>query len=570
MRTTNNLRHLAWGVLGLVTQQVFSQASQADNNGGFGSFLGWNAGANQTLQVRNDANQPIEWYTDAVRRMRLQETAAYGIGSFPSQVKDGSLLLCPKVDGFYSNGAPGPYSLLHLAAASGAAQDDSYRPWMDVGVTFTGNKDHGYVGQKPNGSDYTDMVAHWSDNPGEHLKDRFRFIFTSGYDNHAATGAQSAEGLEFMRMWPSRYEDPRIGVGDFYAANLSDPVYVTEPTERVDMVNGRLRIRQLPGDNEAHERYKVMVVDDAPYPSGERGVVKWVDPSVFATAPDCEWTMNAAAPNHVSTAFGPADPNCPDAGDAVGIGVDLGSTVAVAKATVRSASFAEGLHVNNSTTGAGFIIGGRFEAVGGSGTSLSSGTRGIAVTSTGAGPNAVGRAGNFISNDNSRYTNGVHAETFGGSYEAAAVYAWCHSNATTNIGVMGRVDSSGTGYWAGYFMGDVQITGDLYHGTSMIFSDENLKEQVEDVDGTSELLHALRPKRFHYTAEAQERMGLPDTRQFGFIAQEVEEVLPELVSATTLAAERDTAGQEIHPPQDLKAVNYAGLIPLLVAGYQEQ
>lgn len=323
MRTKNRMRHLAWGVLGLVSQQAFSQATQPDNLGGAGSFLGWNAGANQVLEVRNEANRPIEWYTNAIRRMYLQHDATYTIGSFNNQVKDGHLLLSPDVTNYFATGPKGPYSLLHLAAASGATQNASYRPWMDVGVTFTGNKDHGYVGQKPNGSDYTDMVAHWSDNPGEYLKDRFRFIFTSGYDNHVTTGAQSAEGLEFMRMWPARYEDPRIGIGDFYAANLSDPVYVTEPTERVDMVNGRLRIRQLPDDNEVYERYKVMVVDDTPYPSDERGVVKWVDPSVFAGGADCDWTVNPGANNNVSTAFGPADPNCPDAGDAVGVGLSL-------------------------------------------------------------------------------------------------------------------------------------------------------------------------------------------------------------------------------------------------------
>ena len=56
----NRMRHLAWGVLGLVSQQVFSQATQDDNNGGLGSFLGWNAGANQILEVKNEANQPID------------------------------------------------------------------------------------------------------------------------------------------------------------------------------------------------------------------------------------------------------------------------------------------------------------------------------------------------------------------------------------------------------------------------------------------------------------------------------------------------------------------------------
>lgn len=164
MRTKNRMRHLAWGVLGLVTQQAFSQVTQTNNNGGAGSFLGWNAGANQVLEVRNDANQPIEWYTEGIRRMLLQESLSYTIGPFPGQAKDGALLICPKVDNLFSNGAPGPYSLLHLAATDDNAQMDSYRPWMNTGVTFTGNKDHGYIGQKYGDHDETDLVIHWSDN----------------------------------------------------------------------------------------------------------------------------------------------------------------------------------------------------------------------------------------------------------------------------------------------------------------------------------------------------------------------------------------------------------------------
>lgn len=57
-------------------------------------------------------------------------------------------MLSPDVDQFYTNGAPGPFSLLHLAAADNNAQDISYLDWMKTGITFTGNEDHSYIGQK--------------------------------------------------------------------------------------------------------------------------------------------------------------------------------------------------------------------------------------------------------------------------------------------------------------------------------------------------------------------------------------------------------------------------------------
>lgn len=134
-------------------------------------------------------NARLDVITNDIRRFTLLPDATYTIGSFPSQVRDGCLLLSPDVDQFYFNGAPGPFSLLHLAAADDNAQVTSFRDWMNTGVTMTGNADQNYMGQKATGFDTTDMVIHWSDNPGKALKDRMRFLFTSGYNAAATTGA---------------------------------------------------------------------------------------------------------------------------------------------------------------------------------------------------------------------------------------------------------------------------------------------------------------------------------------------------------------------------------------------
>ncbi len=96
----------------------------------------------------NTDNVPMNIRTEDVRRFRLNYDETYTIGTFGSQVKDGSLLLSPDVDQFYTNGAPGPYSLLHLASEDDNAQEVSYRNWMRTGITLTGNADHSYFGQK--------------------------------------------------------------------------------------------------------------------------------------------------------------------------------------------------------------------------------------------------------------------------------------------------------------------------------------------------------------------------------------------------------------------------------------
>lgn len=120
---------------------------------------------------------PMNIRTQDIRRFTLLPDAAYTIGNpgdFPSQVRDGALLLSPDVDGFISGGAPGPFTALHLAGVGVNWQEQTFRPWMRNGVTFTGNSDHGYIGQKcklvgdtaAEISDKTDMVAHWSGDPG--------------------------------------------------------------------------------------------------------------------------------------------------------------------------------------------------------------------------------------------------------------------------------------------------------------------------------------------------------------------------------------------------------------------
>ncbi len=63
---------------------------------------------------------------------------------------------------------------------------------------------------------------------------------------------------------------------------------------------------------------------------------------------------------------------------------------------------------------------------------------------------------------------------------------------------------------------------------------------------------------------------MPAGEQFGFLAQEVEGVFPELVVVSRMPEESDSAGTVIYPEMEVKAVNYQELIPLLVQGYQQQ
>jgi hypothetical protein len=111
-----------------------------------------------------------------------------------------------------------------------------------------------------------------------------------------------------------------------------------------------------------------------------------------------------------------------------------------------------------------------------------------------------------------------------------------------------------TGY-AGYFSGSVYCTG------SYLPSDERLKENIEPMRNALDKVMKLDVKTYTFKQEFA-RMNLPTSRQYGFTAQNLEGVFPELVKLNP------QKGQE--QPVEFKAVNYLGMIPVLTEAIQEQ
>ena len=122
------------------------------------------------------------------------------------------------------------------------------------------------------------------------------------------------------------------------------------------------------------------------------------------------------------------------------------------------------------------------------------------------------------------------------------------------VGVYGGHSvNGGTGYTA-YFFNSGSSTG-LYMSNTAAWqsiSDARMKENVRDLD-TTERLMQLRP--VDYLWKHQATSDDPDRRNLGFIAQEVQQVFPELVSTS---------------PDGKLGVEYTGLIAPLVKAIQEQ
>jgi len=102
--------------------------------------------------------------------------------------------------------------------------------------------------------------------------------------------------------------------------------------------------------------------------------------------------------------------------------------------------------------------------------------------------------------------------------------------------------------------------GDVWHSGLHTISDASLKENVIDLTSSIDILAQLRPVQYNFVKGAfGERVDTTLSRdgeiRFGLIAQEVEKILPEIVSSRG---------------DSLKAISYLELIPFLIDAIQSQ
>ena len=86
-------------------------------------------------------------------------------------------------------------------------------------------------------------------------------------------------------------------------------------------------------------------------------------------------------------------------------------------------------------------------------------------------------------------------------------------------------------------------------------SDRRFKKNISTVSGALEKLSKLNPVNYDWRQDEFQNKGFNDKKQWGFVAQEVEEVMPELVGADE---------------DDYLTLNYNGFVPLLTKAMQEQ
>ena len=432
---------------------------------------------------------------------------------------------------YFSSFAPlEPSAHFHL----GRGLTNMERTWMNEGI-FIGSPDNldlMYLGIQENANLQSDAIVGWGcQTPGfSGGHDNLRFIFLAPTADFGSGPETTDEGLEAARVSPLG----NWGLGNFASTGLN-----VQPTERLD-VDGNARFRDVPtnendvlitGTENATGDYTLSRIafgtDDSQYLAND-GTWQAVP------TPTCDWDL--VNTDDIATGFSGA---CKEG--RVGIGTDTPSS----KLTIENTLTSSGHTVAVTSSSSGDIVHRGMYVRAGGGTDAVAGIEGHAQAT------ADGDSGDPTE---AMGVRGIAAHT---------TYCDVHS-----YGVYGQATGGticGGSVTAGYFAGTVTTSGSIIN-----LSDQAVKTGVEEAPNALEFLSNLHPVSYNYDLETYPDMGLEGGLHYGFIAQEIQAVSPELTKAIHHPGTYSEEGEYLGGSMDLLGINYIEIIPLLVKAIQEQ
>ncbi|MCB9360670.1 MAG: tail fiber domain-containing protein [Flavobacteriales bacterium] len=499
-------------------------------------------------------------------------------------------------------------SLLHLGYNTGEALgninlDDGWRNWMDIG-TFTNNsREHVYFGLKQEeegiisappagGSNQIpietaryDAIINWGDNEAIPADDRYnilRFIYTTPQTGTVDFPQSQWDGLETMRVEPivaTTLAAPNfgmVGIGNF---SEQGPNFGTLDA-KLD-IDGDLRIREVTQDSTL---LQVLVID-----STDHNRVHWRsiadfggnviannglsnDPLTSDVQLGQEYTGTPLFTGPSSLITDREIPLRNRNLHFTGLGTENSNIISIGRPNTTNES--SKLFVTNYNQDAGAYIisdgqGASFQSFYGVKSVVQNynsdlGVGVFALAQNAAGNNSKGVGVYALSKDN--YVNfGIEAVVNSNNPNTNTSYAgyFKTSGYGTNIcGIYAEAPNNGVNR-AGKFNGDVEIIN------GVLISDQMFKTDVENIKDAVSILKKLRPHTYIMNTTGFPQFNFSDKNQFGFIAQEIGEVLPDLVYESYMPSELDSLGNEIYPAVNYKSLNYNALIPITVQAVNE-
>jgi len=129
-----------------------------------------------------------------------------------------------------------------------------------------------------------------------------------------------------------------------------------------------------------------------------------------------------------------------------------------------------------------------------------------------------------------------------------------------------QVNSLGIGTAASTTAGEIRATNNI----TAYYSDERLKNFIGKISNSLEKVNSLNGYYYKENSTAKELGYNNDSVQVGISAQEVEKILPEIVTLAPIDCSTDSEGKTISKTgQNYKTVYYEKLIPLLIEAIKE-
>jgi len=166
---------------------------------------------------------------------------------------------------------------------------------------------------------------------------------------------------------------------------------------------------------------------------------------------------------------------------------------------------------------------------------------------------------------------GVYGDVSGGNGANYGVYGSASDGSTnygvkgfandgiTNYGVYGSA-SGGTANYGVYCDGSGAYTGSWSH-----ISDRKFKKNIKPMNGILDKVMLLNPVTYEMRTNEYDFMNFNEGKQYGLIAQELEEVFPELVKDGV-----HPGAEEEDAPVEYKGIDYIPLTAILIEAVQEQ
>ncbi|MBS1576135.1 MAG: tail fiber domain-containing protein [Bacteroidetes bacterium] len=104
-------------------------------------------------------------------------------------------------------------------------------------------------------------------------------------------------------------------------------------------------------------------------------------------------------------------------------------------------------------------------------------------------------------------------------------------------------------------------------GFSQMIDDNEIKKNITTIQNPLEKLIQLEPKTFEYDKSKFKDLKLPSGKQYGFIAENVQQLFPDLVRYKNYSY---SIGKNSFRTISIKKMDAESIIPVLVASIKEQ